>query len=349
MKNRIPTYRNLIWCFLLMSAAWPTFTKGQANLPCPPIDVSRADAFYNATSTLSSFSFSNLADFENGKNALINLYIDARGGKTYQIRYRFLNGAEPVLSYRGNSISSSGAFKATASFGSSGWGTLNVQTTSSNVALTTGWSTLATFKARCGVTHGNLMVDLKALGINDGNNNFFVKGATPQIDYGAVTVEFQLFQTDNNTQQDLQTIPYEILIGDVLDFSINNGTTTISATPQDYINGIEVTANDQLRITSNSSYSIDVASSSNTLAPTGNGASGTIDISDIQIGIANSTPNMGNTNRQNLHSTSRSIANGAQISYNKSIDLIYRLQNTKPKNLQPGTYSGTIYISVTEN
>lgn len=334
---------------LLWAAILPGRLKAQGNLPCPPVDVNRPDVFTNATSTIGSFTFQSLADFQNGLNGLINLYINAKGGKTYQVRYRFLNGVIPLLSSSGQTINPTNALQASASFGTSGWGVLNVQMPISNVTLATGWSTLATFKARCAVTRGNLIVNLKALGTTAGVNAFFVKGTTPALDYGKITVEFQLFQVDNGTQQDLRNVEIGVQVNDIMTFTINASTTTIDATPRDYITGIEVTATNQLTVTSNNPFDISISSAANNLAADGNGAVGNVDFSDISMRVPATVLNMGTLSTRNITTTPQVIASGATGAMNKPVSLTYRLQNTSPKNLHPGTYAGTVYITVTEN
>jgi hypothetical protein len=350
MLKSTPTYRNFFLIVTLFVAMLPGISRGQGNLPCPPVDVNRADVINSLSATVPSFSFTSISQFQNGLSSLINLYVNAKGGKNYEIRYRFLNGALPTLSASGQTMDVTNAFKADASFGASGWGTLNIQVANKNQTLSTGWSVLGTFKARCAVTNGNFIVNLKALGTNAGVTSFFKKGATPPLDYGAVTVEFQLWRTDDNTLQDTKTIAFNILVGDVLDFAIGTATTTIDATPWDYINGLDVTMANQLTVTSNNAYDISVSSSSSTLDANGNGAVGAVPFNDISLRIASTTLNMGTLATRNLTTTNQSISTGATGSaMAKPIGLTYHLQNPNPKNLTPGTYSGTIYISVTEN
>ena len=344
------TYRTWLIVALLWAAIAPTRSIAQGALPCPPVDVNRADVINNVTSSLGNFTFSTITDFQNGITSTINLYINAKGGKNYAIRYRFLNGANPVLANSGNSISPTNAFRGSASFGAAGWGTLNVQIPNTNVMLTSSWSTLATFKARCAVTNANLAVSFSALGTNAGVNNFFVRGSTPPLSYGNVAVEFQLVNLDNPAAiPDAKSTPFEILIGDVLSFTLNNNNTTITATPLQYINGIEVTAADQLVVTCNNTYDVGVSAASNTLAASGGGAVGTISFSDVSLRVANTVPNMGTTFNRVLSTAAQTLSVGALQGWLKPVSLTYRLQNPNPRNINPGTYSGVIYISVTEN
>lgn len=350
MASTRTIYRNFLISCLVAWALTPAVTSAQGNLPCPPVDVNRADIFTSVSSTKSSFSFLTMADFQNGLSTSISLRMNVKGGKTYEVRYRFLNGTTPVLGASGQSMDVTNALKADGAFGAGGWGILNVQIASTNQVLSTNATTLGRFKARCAVTNGDFQVSLKALGTAAGVNSFFKKGATPPLDYGAITVEFQLWRIDDNTLQDARSVPLEVLIGDVLDFSISNATTNIDATPFDYINGIEVTVPNQLIVSSNNSYDIAVSTASSTLVADGNGATGNVNFADLSLRVSSSTPGMGTITQRTLSTSSQNIATSALGgTMTKPISLVYRLQNSTPKNLTPGTYSGTIYITVTEN
>lgn len=351
MKRHRYTYRILLMVALLWVSSGPLRLQAQGNLPCPPVDVNRPDQITSIASAKSSITFVSVQDFQNGVSNAVNLFVNAKGGKNYAIRYRFLNGTTPVLSSGGTTIPASNAFQATASFGAAGWGTLNVQIPNSNVTLANDWNTLATFKARCAVTHGNLIVNLKALGQAAGVTNFFVPGGTPPISYGNLPVEFQLVNLDNaGAVPDQKNTSFEILIGDVLTVTLNNASTTIVATPMDYVNGIEVTAADQLVVTSNNTYDVSVSAASANLVATGGGAVGNITFADLSLRISNTVPGMGTTFSQTLGTITKNLATRALgRAWNKPISLVYRLQNSRPGNLNPGTYSGTIFVTVTEN
>lgn len=135
-------------------------------------------------------------------------------------------------------------------------------------------------------------------------------------------------------------------LSDVLQLTVNTNAVNLNfATPADYQNGVNSTANNQLTVTCNRAYDLRIKTSNATLV---NGTN-TIPVSNISVqtvGTGNGTTSVVN----NLSTTDQSLATGVPASMSKNISLQYSTAAGNQAFLKPaGAYTTTLTYTAVAN